>query len=379
MVVIHSSESEGDGSNNNTEVTVQVKKRWRQSKVIHSDGDVAKCMAGLENDMVPPDVLSSNDESEDRTVMSGPKTRLLRRTIYDRDFDSNSNKSDGTKLTGISKSLLFQSPRMQDKKSKTFLKDGGVRSEDGGDSGNSLDEFIAGEEDSEVEEELVWDKEERENTDDAIEEDGVCINYMALTFQLQQDEDRRISGDSQMLTFDKAFHQYLQFLCLALDPRLDGGQRGKTKGEKFMSIWPLDMHKPNLKHLAAAVSKVESDIKYRMTIYVQSGAWTAAFVKSIQSYPTMKVKHYYRANGYCCSACNRSENQQHWDCTLDGPFYDGASVWNSKRWDRYLPKDWDSIDSAIKCLQGETSETITLGSTCYSKVSAAVYGKEINW
>ncbi len=369
--------SEGNSSSSSsTEVAVVEckKRRRRQSRVIGSDGEVEKCLPGLEN--VVPLKLSSDEESEDVAIMSGPKTYLLRRTIHDRDSDlSSSTKPDPNKLIISTSPRLPLLKKMLSQKSKRLLKDGSVRSGDECDSGISLDEFIAGEEDSEVEEELEGSEEEGENSDDAIEEEDegeVSINYMALTFQLQQNEDRRISGDVEMITFEKAFPQYLQFLCLALDPRLEAGQQGKTNGEKFMSRWPFDMHKPNLKHLAAATNKVESDIQYRMK-NIQSGGWNASFVNSIQSYPTMEIKPYQKDTGYDCSACHREKYGAHILCILSGPFYDGASVWDSMRWDRYLPKGWDINGNAIKCFQGDTSENVEVevGSTCSDKVRTA--------
>ncbi len=370
-----SSESE-DGSCSSTEVAIRGGGRRRSRVMDDSEGEGEKCLPGLEN--AAPQKLSSDEESEDGgAVMSGPKTRLLRRTIHDRDFDSSSNEPNAKKLI-ISMSPTLPSPRMHNQKSNRLLKGGSVRSGDEGDSGSSLDEFIVDEE-SEVEEELLgWGEEEGDNKDDTIEEEdeedeeGVSINYMALTFQLQQDEDRRISGDSEILTFDKAFPQYLQFLCLAVDPRLDARHRGKTNGEEFMSRWPLDMHKINLKHLAAATSKVESDIRYQMKAYVQSGAWNSSFVKLIQSYPTMESKSKCcHIGGGSCSACNHHRSDIYLS-VLGGSFYDGASVWNSKRWDRYLPNGWDVNGDAIKCFQDEeTSETIMLGSHCHSKVCTA--------
>ncbi len=376
MVGYSGESSEGDSSSSSsTEVAVVEgkKRRRRQSRVIDSDGEVEKCLPGLEN--AAPLKLSS-EESEDGAIMSGPKTRLLRRTIYDRDSDLNSStKPDSNKIIFSTSPRLPLLKKMQNQKSKRLLKGGSVQSGDECDSGTSLDEFIAGEEDSEVEEELEGSEEEGENSDGTIEEEDegeVSINYMALTFQLQQDEDRRISGDVEMITFEKAFPQYLQFLCLALDPRLEAGQQEKTNGEKFMSRWPLDMHKPDLKHLAAATNKVESDIQYKMK-YLQSGGWNASFVNSIQSYPIMEIKPYQKDTGYCCSACNHVKYGAHKLCILSGPFYDGASVWDSKRWDRYLPNGWDVNGNAIKCFQGDTSENVELevGSTCYSKVRTA--------
>ncbi len=354
----HSSESEG-GSCSSTEVAIRRGGGRRRSRLIDSDEEMEKCLPGLEN--AAPQKLPSDEESEDGgAVMSGPKTRLLRRTVHDGDFDSSSNKQNAKKLS-ISMFPASESPRMHNQKNKRLLKGDGVRSGDEGDSGSSLDEFIVNEEESEVEEELGCDEED--------DEEGVSINYMALTFQLQQDEDRRFSGNSALLTFEKAFTQYLQYLCLAVDPRLDDRHPGKTNGEEFMSRWPFDMYKLGLNHLAAAKSKVESDIQYQLKAYLQSGAWSSSFAKSIQSYPIVEFKCVGRYFGdSTCSACNHERDGDLFWGVLGGPFYDSISVWNSKRWDRYLPNGWDINGDAIKCFQDETSETIMLGTYCHSKV-----------
>ncbi len=391
MVGYSGTSSESDNNTNTrsssstevAEVECKKKRRRLQSRVLDSNGEVEKYLPGLKNN-VAPQKLSSGEESEDVAIMSGPKTRLLRRTIHDRDSDSSSTtKADSNAVIVSPSPRLSLLKTMSSQKTKRLLKDTSVQSGDECDSGASLDEFIDGEDNSEVEDDLEGSEEEEEledSSDNVIEVDDdendegeVSINYMALNFQLQQDEDRRISGDVEMMTFETAFPQYLQFLCLALDPRLEAGQQGgKTKGEKFMSRWPLDMHKPDLKHLAAASSKVESDIQYRMK-NLQSCAWNPSFVNSIQSYPSMEIrfKPYQKDEGYYCSACNHVKHGAHKLCILSGPVYDGASVWDSKRWDRYLPEGWDVNANAIKCFQGDTtSENVELevGSTCYSKV-----------
>ncbi|CAM9510991.1 unnamed protein product [Scytosiphon promiscuus] len=171
------------------------------------------------------------------------------------------------------------------------------------------------------------------------------------------------------------WHSYLEFLAKAVQ----GGGKGKAFMEKF------DSKRHTFPDYRKAIKKFEGHVCTIRESIAAGGSWNQEFMTAVSNYPFVG---FHFGDGYDedelggagevdwdsssrpdqCAACHRRERANVSTMFLAGHRggYRSKEFWTRSRWDKLLPKGWDSA-AATRANREKVRERLRLGGTCRFK------------